>query len=146
MSPTTRWFASGLLGLLGLLLLGMGGWLAFEHQWLQRQGVEVGAEVLRTFSQGRAGRETFGAMLRPVDQPTMELKVLLTRAQYAQLAEGDEVRFAYLPAHPSVYVLGGLDQVRALGGRDLGAIAGGVLLLVLGGVLARPRQRRPRRR
>lgn len=145
MTSNSKWFAGGMLCLFGLFLLVLGGWLAAEHQWLQRRGVEVTAEVLRTFSQGRGSRETFGAMLRPADQPAMELKVRLTREQHQQLSEGDQLPFAYLPEHPSIYVLGGLSQVRALGARDAGSIGGGLALLVAGLALL-PKRKRVRRR
>jgi hypothetical protein len=143
-TSATRYLAV-VLAAVGLLLLGMGLWLSYQHHRLLAEGVEVEATVTHKEAKGRPGQQVFSAQLVPVDQPQLAIKVRMTEAQYSAAEDGGRVPFTYVPSDPETHMLGGLGQARELESRDHGSAIAGVLVLVAAVAAWRYPWRRARR-
>lgn len=133
-TPISR-YASFVLVAAGVLLLGMGLWLSYQHHLLRSAGVEVDATVTQKEAKGRPGQQVFTAQLVPADQPQLSIKVRMTEAQFTAAVEGERVAFTYVPSDPETHMLGGLNQARALESRDHWSAFAGLLALAAAAAL-----------
>jgi hypothetical protein len=134
--PALR-YVSLALALTGVLLVGMGLWLSYQHHVLLTDGVEVEATVTHKEAKGRPGQQVFTAQLVPADQPQLSIKVRMTEAQFTAAEDGERVAFTYVASDPETHMIGGLDQARALESRDHWSAIAGVLVLAAAAVVLR---------